>query len=83
MVSFDSGPADDWDDDDLDAELTGGMSVFCPYCGQPVELFLDPTGGALQEYVEDCEVCCQPVSVRATFDGDGNPDVTVATLDES
>ena len=36
----------------------------------------------MQEYVEDCEVCCQPLSVRVAFDGDGNPDVSVATLDE-
>ncbi len=82
MAEFDRSPARDWDDDDFDAELTGGTSVFCPYCGQEVELILDQSGGAIQEYVEDCEVCCMPWSVRVAFDGDGTPRVTVTTLDE-
>jgi hypothetical protein len=55
--------------------------VVCPYCGESVELLLDPGGGALQEYVEDCEVCCRPWSVRVTFDVDAGASVTVDTLD--
>ena len=34
----------------------------CPYCWQTISMVLDmsvPT----QTYVEDCEVCCQPVEV--------------------
>lgn len=42
-------------------------SVLCPYCGEPVELLIDPTLSR-QQYVEDCEVCCRPmvVTVDAT-----------------
>jgi hypothetical protein len=31
-----------------------------------VEILIDPAGGDVQEYVEDCEVCCRPwaISVR-------------------
>ena len=36
-----------------------------------MELLLDASGGEMQEYVEDCEVCCQPWSVRVTIDQDG------------
>jgi len=39
------------------------ISVLCPYCGESVELLVDTTLPH-QEYVEDCEVCCQPMVVR-------------------
>ena len=45
------------------------LHVYCPYCGEGVELQVDVSGGA-QHYVEDCPVCCQPM------------DVTVHVLDE-
>jgi hypothetical protein len=35
----------------------------CPYCGEPITMLLDP-GSGLQEYVEDCEVCCNPIGLR-------------------
>jgi ribosomal protein L24E len=38
--------------------------VTCPYCGEEIELAVDPGGGSLQEYVEDCEVCCRRCSSR-------------------
>ena len=38
----------------------------CPYCWAPITMLLDPTEGP-QEYVEDCEVCCHPIAVRAEF----------------
>ena len=32
----------------------------CPYCGEQVETTLDLSAGD-QTYVEDCQVCCQPI----------------------
>ena len=69
-------------DDDLDAELNDVAPVSCPYCGESSDLSVDPGGGGTQEYVEDCEVCCQPWLVHLTFDGDGQPSVSVTTLDD-
>ncbi len=69
-------------DSDQDAELDDVAHVSCPYCGEASELSVDPGGGALQEYVEDCEVCCQPWLVRVRFDGEGQASVIVATLDD-
>ncbi|MEO8193305.1 MAG: CPXCG motif-containing cysteine-rich protein [Gemmatimonadales bacterium] len=54
--------------------------MICPYCGETVEITVDPGGGPAQEYVEDCEVCCQPWLVRVRYAG-GVPQVTVDSLD--
>lgn len=32
--------------------------VRCPYCGEEVEIALDPESEG--RMVQDCEVCCQP-----------------------
>ncbi len=66
----------------LGEELAFTAWVSCPYCGQEVELRVDPGGGPSQEYVEDCEVCCQPWAVRVTLERQGRPTVTVTTLDD-
>ena len=34
----------------------------CPYCGEPIVLLVDWSAGS-SHYVEDCEVCCQPMEV--------------------
>jgi len=68
-------------DDDL--SLQDAVVVSCPYCGEWVELLLDPGGGPSQDYVEDCEVCCRPWRVRLRIRGDGSADVDIGTLDEA
>jgi hypothetical protein len=35
-------------------------TFYCSYCFQPNSLFIDPSGGSMQSYVEDCQVCCRP-----------------------
>ena len=60
-----------------------GATAICPYCGAEVELALDPGGGAAQEYVEDCPVCCRPWAVRVTYDHSGAATVTLETEDEA
>lgn len=71
---------DEPDEDFLD--LVGGAWVACPYCGEDVEILVDPAGGTHQEYVEDCEVCCRPWRVDLRIGADGHPTVSVGTLDE-
>ncbi len=51
--------------------------VFCPYCGEEVEIGLDPGGGSNQSYIEDCPVCCSPWMVQVRFSG-GTAEVTLA-----
>lgn len=45
------------------------VPVYCPACGEPLELAIDPSAGA-QAYVEDCAVCCRPMAVRVAVDDD-------------
>jgi hypothetical protein len=41
--------------------------ILCPYCGEPTDTFIDEGGGDVQEYIEDCAVCCRPIRFRAVF----------------
>lgn len=38
--------------------------VTCPYCGELVEIYLEPD--VKGSFVQDCEVCCHPWRVRVT-----------------
>jgi transcription elongation factor Elf1 len=37
----------------------------CPYCWQQISMLLDISVRS-QTYVEDCEVCCQPIEISYT-----------------
>lgn len=39
--------------------------VSCPHCGETITLFLDLSVEE-QTYIEDCSVCCQPMSVSCS-----------------
>ncbi len=34
----------------------------CPYCGEQISMVLDLSVNR-QTYVEDCEVCCNPIEI--------------------
>ena len=68
---------DDFDDEMFDGEVDADTTVSCPYCGETTQISLDYGSGAVQEYVEDCEVCCRPWRVRVRYDRSGAADVTV------
>lgn len=58
------------------------MDLSCPYCGEPIELDIDKSGGSRQSYVEDCPVCCNPWQVEVSRDSEGDWHVTLRTSDE-
>jgi hypothetical protein len=37
--------------------------ITCPYCGEMIDLLIDCSVGQ-QEYIEDCAVCCQPITIN-------------------
>jgi hypothetical protein len=47
-------------------------SVFlrCPWCGERFEAIADASAGDA-DYVEDCPVCCRPISFRLDAGADG------------
>ncbi|NLG78101.1 MAG: CPXCG motif-containing cysteine-rich protein [Xanthomonadaceae bacterium] len=47
------------------------IEASCPYCGESITLFLDLSIEE-QSYIEDCSVCCQPMTVSFTVQ-DGEP----------
>lgn len=61
------------------ADVSGVVS--CPYCGEQNEIGLDPGSGNDQDYVEDCQVCCQPCRVSVHYSSDGTAVVTAIPLD--
>jgi Cysteine-rich CPXCG len=40
----------------------------CSYCGEWNSTDVDESAGLLQDYVEDCQVCCQPNVLAIRFD---------------
>ncbi len=44
----------------------------CPYCNERISCLLDGSTSS-QSYVEDCEVCCNPIEIACEFDEHGKP----------
>jgi phage terminase large subunit GpA-like protein len=44
-------------------ELIVEMDVVCPHCGESFPLQIDTSQGN-QSVIEDCAVCCQPITIR-------------------
>jgi hypothetical protein len=75
---------DDLDEDELsdDGSADDSTEISCPYCGELVEITLDPGGGAVQEYVEDCQVCCRPMRLVVRYRRGGEAEVSAVAEDE-
>lgn len=68
-------PEDEFPEGDGTADTDS--EVQCPYCGELVEIVLDPGNGMVQEYVEDCQVCCRPWRVLVNYQEDGRAIVSL------
>jgi hypothetical protein len=56
------------------------VRIPCPYCGESIEILVDCTQD-IQEYIEDCEVCCSPI--RLTIQAGGQQGVEVVARQEN
>jgi transposase-like protein len=61
--------------------LTVAVAVHCPYCGEPIEVVVDVSVGD-QSYVEDCHVCCRPISISYRAAGGELEDISVQAENE-
>jgi hypothetical protein len=62
--------------------MLSSQDVECPYCGEVITLVLDASAGP-QRYIEDCSVCCRPITVDLAIDRDGDAVVQVQSDDDS
>ena len=46
-------------------------TVQCPYCGEAFDTLVDLSAGSAS-YVEDCQVCCQPIELAIEVAMNGN-----------
>ena len=53
----------------------------CPYCGESITVLVDDSVPD-QTYVEDCEVCCRPITLHVSFDNDGDATIDARTDSE-
>ena len=44
------------------------LDSHCPYCGAALTLEIDCSAGTSQDYIEDCQLCCQPIRVLVELD---------------
>ena len=56
--------------------------IECPYCGEWINLVLDTSAGP-QQYIEDCQVCCRPITVNLDVDADGDALVQVRSEEDA
>ena len=43
------------------------VEIQCPYCGESFDVEIDCTAGS-QSYIEDCQVCCRPITLLVDLD---------------
>lgn len=55
------------------------VPYICPYCFTEVTLLADPSAGD-QQYVEDCERCCNPIEFTLRCQGGSVTGLEVAPL---
>lgn len=61
--------------------MLDSQDIECPYCGEVINLLLDPSAGP-QRYIEDCHVCCRPITVVLDVDADGDALVRVQSEED-
>jgi len=57
-------------------ESVQSRAVPCPYCGETFDTTIDLSSGSTS-YIEDCQVCCQPIEFLLEVAEDG----TLANLE--
>lgn len=56
--------------------------IYCPYCGESISVSVEVLDES-QEYIEDCQVCCRPITFVIGSSMDGDPYISVRTENDS
>jgi hypothetical protein len=52
----------------------------CPYCLEQISMVLDASVRS-QTYIEDCEVCCNPIEIRYVIEDDAIVEFTAGIVE--
>lgn len=55
--------------------------ISCPYCGESITVLIDDTDSN-EEYIEDCQVCCRPITFNVTTHMNGELYISVRSENE-
>lgn len=61
--------------------LTASVTDLCPYCSAGQEFIVDISMPD-QEYIEDCEACCQPILCQVTVADNGGVSMEIRRENE-
>ena len=56
------------------------FDLTCPSCNAPITVLIDGSAGG-QSYIEDCEVCCRPLTISFTVTDQGIDGVQANSAD--
>jgi len=56
-------------------------TISCPYCNESFTVLIDPSIEQ-QSYIEDCQVCCQPIEFRVVIDNGELSEISVSQDNE-
>lgn len=62
--------------------LLSAKSIGCPYCGETIKVLIEPAD-LNQQYIEDCQVCCKPITFMVFEHDNGEFDVNVYSEDDA
>lgn len=52
----------------------------CPHCWEEISMLLDPS--VTESYIEDCEVCCNPIELQYVFDAGELSSFTAQSIEQ-
>lgn len=58
------------------SDLLLTQTITCPHCGESIEVVIDLSAGE-QSYIEDCSVCCRPMTLKIGVADDELVELTV------
>jgi hypothetical protein len=53
----------------------------CPYCWENISMLLDASVNT-QDYIEDCEVCCNPIQITPVFINSKLISLNIASIEQ-
>lgn len=57
------------------------LDTHCPYCGEPITMLVE-VGQVGHSHIEDCQVCCRPITVSVSADPEGRVLLDVRAEDD-